>query len=76
MNHLFKPRRVAVRLEERLIAEFIYYWIMYEKPCKLTIQPAKTPGLVGISFTINNNNILEFKEKVVSKTGGVLFELD
>ncbi|MCD7926666.1 MAG: hypothetical protein LUI85_19095 [Bacteroides sp.] len=76
MAGLFPPQRMAVQLDDSLMAEFLSYWIIYNKPCVLTIKPSdKSSGVVGICFTVDNNNTLEFMEKAVSKTGGKLWNL-
>lgn len=75
MANLFPPQRMAVQLDECLMAEFLSYWIMFGKPCALTFQAAKSSGLVGISFTVNNYQVKDFMEKAVSKTGGKLYNI-
>ena len=85
MNHndlfqqgLFPPQRMCAQLDDSLIAQFLSYWLMYNKPCELTFVPSKkSPSLVGICFTVRNDDrdTLEFMVTASSKTGAKLHNL-
>lgn len=75
---LFPLQRMCAQIDDSLIAQFLGYWLMCGKPCKLSIQPSeKNPTLVGIIFTVANDDYatLEFMEKACSKTGARLWNL-
>lgn len=75
---LFPPQRMCAQLDDSLVAQFLGYWMMYNKPCSLTIHKAKeNPSLVGICFTVSHDDreTLEFMTTAVSKTGARLWNL-
>ena len=76
-NCLFPPQRMCAQLDDSLIAQFIGYWVMYNKPCALSIVPGKTPSLVGICFTLRNDDYqtMEFMKTACTKTGARLWNL-
>lgn len=77
-NSLFPPQRMCAQLDDSLIAQFISYWVMYNKPCILTITPSeKMPSLVGVCFTVRNDDYqtLEFMKTACAKTGARLWNL-
>ena len=77
-NGLFPPQRMCAQIDDSLIAQFLSYWVMYNKPCKLTIVPsAKMPALVGVCFTVRNDDYdtLEFMKTACAKTGAKLWNL-
>lgn len=76
MNTQIEPQRIIAQIDDSLIAEFISYWLMFDKPCPLTITPSdKSPGLVGIGFTVSDYKTMEFMERAVSKTGAKLWNM-
>ena len=75
---LFPPQRMCAQVDESMLMQFISYWVMYNKPCKLTFVPSKqSPALTGICFTVRNDDreTLEFMTTAVSKTGAKLWNL-
>ena len=77
-NSLFPPQRMCAQLDDTLIGQFLSYWIMYNKPCPLTITPSKkSPSLIGVCFTVRNDDYesMEFMKTAVVKTGARLWNL-
>lgn len=77
-NSLFPPQRMCAQLDDSLIAQFLSYWVMYNKPCKLTIVPSeKSPSLIGVCFTVRNDDYhtMEFMKTACAKTGARLWNL-
>ena len=77
-NSLFPPQRMCAQLDDSLIAQFLGYWLMYNKPCKLTIVGSeKSPALVGVCFTVRNDDYrtMEFMQTACAKTGAKLWNL-
>lgn len=77
-NSLFPPQRMCAQLDDSLIGQFLSYWVMYNKPCPLTITPSKkSPSLIGVCFTVRNDDYetLEFMQTACAKTGARLWNL-
>lgn len=77
-NSLFPPQRMCVQLDDSLIAQFLSYWVIHGKPCKLSIVPSeKVPSLVGVCFTVRNDDYrtMEFMKTACAKTGARLWNL-
>lgn len=68
------PINYIVGIEDSLLAEFVYWWIYYEKPCSFLVMKAKTEGLTAIKLVVDCNETADFLLKVKSKTGCKLYQ--
>lgn len=68
------PINYIVGIEDSLLAEFLYCWLYYEKPCTFLIMKAKTEGLTAIKVVVDSDETADFLLKVKSKTGCKLYQ--
>lgn len=64
-----EPINYVVQIGDRYLAELIYYWIYYDKPCTLRIIKPETEGLVGVKLIIDSDQAADFLQRVKDKTG-------
>lgn len=67
------PVNYIVQIGDRYLPELIYYWLYYDKPCSLLIQPPRTEGVTAVKVVIDNDRAAEFLLRVKEKTGCKLF---
>lgn len=68
------PINYIVGIEDSLLAEFLYWWIYYGKPCSFLVMGARTEGLTAIKLVVDSNETADFLLKVKSKTGCKLYQ--
>ena len=57
---------MCAQVDEDQLVQFIGYWVMYNKPCVLKFIPSeKAPTLVGICFTVRNDDRATLDRKSV-----------
>lgn len=48
-----EPKDLLIRVEDSSLAQVMYYWTYYNKPCDLTLISAKTENLVAVFLKMN-----------------------
>ena len=69
-----EKQEYIVQIQDSLIAEFLYYWIQYGKPCLLLMRRPKTDGLTAIQLTTETPETYQFLETAIQYTGCKLWE--
>lgn len=49
-----EPLNLIVQIEDGLLAQLLYYWTYYGKPCRLLLRPARTEGLTAVCLRMDN----------------------
>lgn len=71
------PRYYIIKIQDSYLAELLYWWIQFDKPCKLLFQKPKYPqGVSGVRVTVKTDEAAEFILKAKSATGFKLLEED
>lgn len=71
-----EPKNYIVQIQDSYLAEFLYHWLQYDKPCSLLFQSPKS-GIGGITFikvTLNSNDTARFLHDAKTATGYKLYE--
>ena len=77
-NSLFPPQRMCAQLDDVNLLQFLSYWVMFNKPCSLTLHRGKkSPSLVAVCFTLEHRDTdtKDFAETACAKTGARLWNL-
>ena len=59
-GEVMKPEKLIIQIQDSLLAEFLYHWVQYDKPCSLLFQKPKTEGLVAIKLLVDTGEIANF----------------
>ena len=54
------PVDIIIQIENSLLNQLTYYWLYYDRPCKLICQKAKTEGLTAVWVRIENPDTASF----------------
>ena len=76
---MFEPKYYIIKIQDSYLAELLYLWIQYDKPCKLTFQKPRlveSMNLTGVRTTVTTNEAADFILKVKSVTGCKLLQED
>lgn len=65
-----------IKIQDSYLAELLYWWIQYDKPCKLIFIKAKSDGLTGIKIVVESLESDNFIQKAKLATGLKLLETD
>lgn len=59
-GEVMEPEKLIIQIQDSLLAEFLYHWVQYDKPCSLLFQKPKTEGLVAIKLLVDTGEIANF----------------
>lgn len=63
------PRKYLIRIDDRYLAEFVQYWLAYDKPCNLLWRKVRSEGLTGIRVIIETDEAASFLLRAYQKIG-------
>lgn len=64
-----QPQKLIIQIEDSLLAELVYWWIYYDKPCSLLLMKPRTDGLVAVKAVVEDGKTEDFIDKAKAKTG-------
>lgn len=69
-------RYYIIQIQDSYLAELIFWWLQYDKPCNLLFQKPKSEGLNGVRAVVDTIDASDFLEKAKETIRFKLFEED
>ena len=76
---MLEPKYYIIKIQDTYLAELLYWWIQFDKPCNLLFQKpkfAENVNLTGVRVTVTTDEAAEFILKAKSATGFKLLRED
>lgn len=69
-----KAREYVIQIQDSYLAQLIFYWLQYDKPCSLLFQKPKSEGLTAARLVIDSNETASFLLQLHESTGCRVYE--
>ena len=65
--------KYIIQIDEKRLAELIFYWNYFDKPCRLLLMKPKTDGLAAVKVTVDTPEAADFLLHAKNKINFKLF---
>jgi hypothetical protein len=69
-----EAKEYVIQIQDSYLAELIFHWIQYDKPCKLLFQKPKSDNLTAIRLMIDGNETASFVLQLRKATNCRVYE--